>query len=305
MVSQLTITMSKQLLRAYTDDSASEIGDRRLFVAGYVAPSRAWGAFNREWAVVLSSPPAITYLKSSEAVRLHGEFSGWTTVDRDVKLQRFTQLINTSSLLSFHLSVSRDAYDRFVKPFAPRGLQNAHFACCFGILPLVARYVVDQYPDSRIKFTFDQQDGVNDDIILFLDYMLKSLPAKAQKVIDGTPSFVDDKLVFGLQAADLLACELRLEHEGKFTVGSGTRFESIRNPHGHLQADISDSMLSGWGTAFSAMPGLNKIQTKARWRSLKTEIRGALIHGYVPPHGTRWKNTVHALLEWIERLLGR
>lgn len=80
-------------LRAYTDDSGSDIGDRPLFLAGYLNSIENWELFDRLWQEQLLSAPAIRYLKMTEAKGLRGEFAGWADAARDRKLEDMAAVI--------------------------------------------------------------------------------------------------------------------------------------------------------------------------------------------------------------------
>ena len=58
-------------LVAVIDDSASEraseLGDRRLFLAGYIARLEDWDSFSAEWLKALRTGRAVKYLKMNEA----------------------------------------------------------------------------------------------------------------------------------------------------------------------------------------------------------------------------------------------
>jgi hypothetical protein len=58
-------------LQAFIDDSASETGDQRLFMAGYITSAETWVHFADAWAKELKSAPPISYLKMVEAVIMH------------------------------------------------------------------------------------------------------------------------------------------------------------------------------------------------------------------------------------------
>lgn len=172
-------------LQAYTDDSASEIGDQRLFLAGYLNQASKWRLFSEAWTAELRAVPAIDYLKMSEANALAGQFEGWTESARNEKLRGLARAISHFKPLSFEFSVSREDYYRYVRPVAPRGLGNSHFVCCFGVVSGVARYVESQKVKIPIQFIFDQQTGVSDDMALFFDHMKRNLPKGAGRLISG------------------------------------------------------------------------------------------------------------------------
>lgn len=55
------------VFQAFVDDSASDEGEARLFLAGYINAADKWGLFSDAWQEQLSNPPAIEYFKMSEA----------------------------------------------------------------------------------------------------------------------------------------------------------------------------------------------------------------------------------------------
>jgi hypothetical protein len=69
-----------EYLKAYIDESF----DKTVFVvSGYVAPTDEWEKFSTAWNSALSSAPSIDTFKMRDAMRLAGEFAGWTETDRD------------------------------------------------------------------------------------------------------------------------------------------------------------------------------------------------------------------------------
>jgi hypothetical protein len=154
-------------LQAYADDSASEQGDLRLFMAGYLNRSEKWALFSDAWEEELRAKPAIEYLKMSEANYLKEQFAGWSKESRDEKLRGLARVLRHFNPLSFEFSVSRERFYHLVKPVSPRGIGNPHFTCCFGVVAGLARYADSQKIKMPIDFIFDCQEGVDEDIGLF------------------------------------------------------------------------------------------------------------------------------------------
>jgi hypothetical protein len=289
-------------LQAFIDDSASHSGDRRLYLAGYLNRADRWAHFSVAWREELKAPPSIDYLKMSEANAFEGQFAGWTAAARDEKLRGLIRVINHFKPLSFEFSVSREEYYRQVKPVAPRGLGNPHFVCCVGAVFGLARYVDGEKVKIPIDFIFDQQTGVSDDFALFIDDMKKSLRKGARRLIAST-TFADDKQSLPIQAADMLAWHLRREREGG-PIGSLAGADQLRNPNGHLMSEIGEANIKSWSEQFSKMPNIDQMQGPRQWRNPKGEITRLSSLGFVPPHGSRWKNALYAARERIARLLG-
>ena len=290
-------------LQAFIDDSASDSGDRRLYLAGYLNRADTWVRFSMAWREELHAAPAIDYLKMSEANALDGQFAGWATAARDEKLRGLVRVINHFKPLSFEFSVSREEYYRQVKPVAPRGLGNPHFVCCVGVVFGLARYVDSEKVKIPIDFIFDQQTGVSDDFVLFIDHMKTSLGKGARRLIAST-TFADDKQFLPIQAADMLAWHLRREREVGGPMGSLAGADLLRNPNGHLMSEIGEANIKSWSEHFSKLPNIDQMQGPRQWRNLKGEITRLSSLGFVPPHGSRWKNALYATRERIARLFG-
>jgi hypothetical protein len=284
-------------LQAFIDDSASDCGDRRLYLAGYVNRADRWAHFSVAWREELKAAPSIDYLKMSEANAFAGQFAGWAIAARDEKLCGLIRVINHFEPMSFEFSLSREEYYRHVKPVAPRGLGNPHFVCCLHVLFGLARFADSEKVNVPIDFIFDQQTGVSDDLALFMDHMKKSLPRGARKLI-ASIAFEDDKQFLPIQAADMLAWHLRREHEG----GAPLPAADLVRSSAHLVSEIGEATIKSWSEQFSKLPNIDEMQGPAQWRNLKGEVTRLSSLGYIPPHGTRWKNALYATRERIARL---
>lgn len=288
-------------LQAVTDDSVAQSGDRRLYLAGYLNVADRWARFADAWAEELRETPSIGYLKMVEAQNLRGEFKGWSAEQRDAKLASMARIIRHFKPVSFEVSVSTKEFDRLVKPYAPYGLKTPYFPCIFAVTSSVAQLTSRGGSSPPIDFIFDEQRGVSEDIIQSFEHMKRNLPADARKIINGTPIFRSDSDYLPLQAADMLAWHLRREHE------SGVAMEAaggIRGDH-HLMSEITVDMLEKWGQIFSKQPGVHLLQTKSQWKKFRETSRRLSEAGFIPPHGTRWKNFVQSARERLARFLRR
>lgn len=290
-------------LQALIDDSASEIADRRLFMAGYVNRAEIWSSFADAWAEELNAKPSIEYLKMVEATNLRGQFKGWQEDARDEKLRKLARKICCFDSLSFDFSISRKAYYQDVRPVAPRGLGNPYFPCALSVISGIARFINDQKISLPIDMIFDEQLGVSDDIDFFFEYVREHLPKGARSLINARPIFRDDKLFLPLQAADMLVWRIRREHE---TGGPGATLamaDELRNSDGHLTCRIEDDIVRTWSREFAKeMAGIPPLQSKSQWRNAKRGMARALARGFVPPYRSRWKNALYGARKRLARL---
>lgn len=283
-------------LQAVIDDSASETGDRRLFLAGYLNSARNWALFADAWDEELKAGRPIRYLKMSEANSLRGEFERWTPFERDEKLRGLKRVARHFGPLTFHTSISR-AHSQTLKPVTPRGFANPHFLCSINIVTMVTRHVDKVAAEDGklavpIEFIFDQQNGVESDIDQFFDLFMKHLPNATRKLISHRPVFKDEKLYTPLQAADMLAWHLRRSHEenGDWTV---TRDPiPVFSGRGHLHSEI-DPLIGPFAETFAKSPKLSQLTNKAQWRRFKNNLKEIRASGFIPPRRTKLRNLAH------------
>ena len=262
-------------LQAFIDDSAAQKGDRRLFLAGYLHSAETWAQFSDDWQTELNAWPSIEYFKAREANNLDGQFhhkKGWDEGIRDVKVGNFAAIISHYQPFSFEFSVNRQIFEDELKPVSPYGLGRPHFTMCFAVVAGITRYLAQQGISTSIEFIFDEQQGVDADIAMFFSEMKKSLPVEAQNLIEGSPVFKNDreKRYMALQAADLLAWNLRSEHE------TGDKVPLLRhlvNENVHLTQQIPDEIVRTWADHHSKQPGVSQVQSRSQWRTLKQEIK--------------------------------
>lgn len=294
-------------LHAYTDDSASEKGDRRLFMAGYLNRAENWALFSDAWDEQLRAAPSIDYLKMVEATNLRDQFArkkGWTEQARDEKLRGLARVIRHFRPVSFEFSINREKFYSVVKPVSPRGLGNPHFTCCLGVVSAVTRYADSQKIKLPIDFIFDQQDGVAEDIGLLFEEIKKGLPKGARKLISAPPIFMDDKdrQFMPLQAADMLAWHVRREREVCIPPERLPMANLLRADSGHLMSELDETMMHRWAHHHSQLPGIPQLQSKGQWQRFKAEMARLNSLGYIPPHGSRWKNALYRARERLARL---
>ncbi|GHA19675.1 hypothetical protein GCM10007989_14100 [Devosia pacifica] len=273
-------------LSAYFDDSGSDTGKRDLVFAGLVNRDDAWEQFSLEWSAALARPPAILHLKMVEANGLRGQFAGWSRDDRDQKLQDLAEILTRfRPPWTFDISISRTEYEKHVSPATPRGLSTPHFAATFGAVSGVVRHLASERIVTPVRFVFDEQNGVNQDVALFFDYMLENLDSVSRGLIKMPIGYGDDMRDLPLQAADMLAWHIRRQSEGITDQVVLRRAEYIRSDT-HVTSRVPPEMLVRWGAAFSqVLPILQALKSKGEWQRFRTVAQQAKRGGFRPPHG--------------------
>lgn len=201
------------MLQAYVDDSASDVGDRRLFLAGYISTAESWVHFSDIWSEALAAAPSIDYLKMSEANALQGEFRGWDGEDRDRKVRSLAAVIREIQPLSIHSSISRSKVGSIIKPVVPHVFSSPYVLCFNAIMLPIAVRQIQAGTKVPIDFIFDSQEGLGDEARTIYRLMREAQPEQIRELLSVDPQFRDDKLVVPLQAADMLAWHVRRRYE--------------------------------------------------------------------------------------------
>lgn len=285
-------------LYAFVDDSSSEVGDRRLFLAAYINGADAWIKFGDDWRKSLEEVPRLKYLKMAEAQNLSGQFRGWSAADRDAKILRLANIIAVHRPWSVYCSVSRSDYARIVAPVAPLPLKQPYFSCFWGIIRTAADYHArldrerqsNTMPMPPLDYIFDEQGGLGTDAALWYPWLKSSQESEVAAKMGDQPIFGDDKAMVALQAADMLAWHLRRRHER----GPGERLpilDLLTNEGAYREIPIE--MLCRWAEEFRGVPGISQVQTKRAWRETRSAVRSMVAAGLAPP------NASYALLLWM------
>jgi hypothetical protein len=208
------------VLQAYVDDSGSD-GEGKYFVlAGFIAPANKWAEFSDIWNQTLKKFPGADYFKMVEAYHLHGEFDrrkGWTEELRDQRIDELVSVIKTYAYIKISASIS---HAEFQKTMRDRPVPIRRYATDFPYILLAERIILRTCRLSEklalsepCDFIFDTQDGISKEMKLwwpsFQKLLEKRLGQSVTKYLGREPIFVDEKEFIPLQAADLLAWNLR------------------------------------------------------------------------------------------------
>jgi uncharacterized protein DUF3800 len=219
-------------LQAYFDDSGGKGQGRWMVMSGLFGEAEVLAAVADEWDKYLAArhPGRIRYFKMDEACQVDGEFKDWRVDNRNAKVLQMASVIDRSSgLLEIAARVDLQAHrkigERWAHVKAKRGdLQRFHtmdqpymmlvqYVIVTAVTEAVARGAT-----APIEIIFDEQS-------LFEQSVRASYPElreierdagdrERSAVLPVQPWFRDDKECVILQAADLLAGELRLASEG-------------------------------------------------------------------------------------------
>lgn len=199
------------MLTAFTDDSGSENKGPIFVMAGYLSYESVWGgSFSPAWGECLAKDPQLAYFKMKEAHRRQECFRGWSVPERDQRVSEFVGIINRAPVLTAIVVALRWEDFWRAKAEFPRIVDCHPYDMLFhGIMGSVTALLAKRNISESVKFVFDEQGSAGERAILTYRQLRRILPPHQSRLVYGSPELADDRVVFPLQAADLLAWQLR------------------------------------------------------------------------------------------------
>jgi hypothetical protein len=209
------------VLQAFFDDSGrGKESDSLVFVlAGYAGPMASFSSFADDWQTVLREEPPLAYVKGKEANSLTGQFANWTKEQREERLAKFIGLIRKHDLIALSFGVGYRDFNRILRE--PKGIMKYPYAIAFAnVVAWLMRSASVKPEREEIELIFDQGIiGRERAIQAAYEGMKGSIPKDTLDLLVGRPRFEDDKRYLPLQAADLLAWNVRRDYAEQLTKG--------------------------------------------------------------------------------------
>jgi hypothetical protein len=195
------------MLKAYIDDS--HMRQPPFYVlGGWVAPVKAWVAFSDAWRDVLRMSPRIEYFKYDEAMGLSGQFLGISAAARDEKLRLLVNVIEEHGLVGVASAIPHSIFYPMFGTYPHKWVRNPYYISFYGIAARVVAFVSANGTKEKVEFIFDFQPGsdqMREAQEGWASFREMAPPEMLDCVQVHPPSFLDDKDVVALQAADLHA----------------------------------------------------------------------------------------------------
>lgn len=217
-------------LQAWFDDSGTKGTGRFMSMAGLFGSADVFAQVADEWDLALRArhPGLIHYFKMDEACVLDGEFNFWQEPNRDQKVQQMARVIDRDDLHEIAVAVDLAAYAKVFPHWAKakdhfsgvRHSLNQPYIMLFQyVLTAAITEAVKRGSTRPMEFIVDHHDVFKRPILDSHDDMLRDEAAFPERraVIPEMPWFRNDKDWVILQAADLLAGEMRIIAEQKTT----------------------------------------------------------------------------------------
>jgi hypothetical protein len=191
------------MITGYVDESGHSAETPFVSMAAFVAQADVWREFDAQWNAALETSGA-PYLHMRELAHFRGAFSGWSEDRRRGLIAAAVEAINVHRLVAVGAAISVQAF-RALPAEAQEGFRDPFF-CCLQEMAYGLVRCADDPPRVRCKAVFSQQNEFRPTAErLWQD--LRQRPGFAERL--GDIEFANMRTSPGLQAADLLAYELR------------------------------------------------------------------------------------------------
>ena len=194
------------MLKAFIDDSGTGGDSEWVVLAGYIATVEDWLAFDDEWQEVLDQEPALKYFKSTEAESLKGQFSGFSKDQRNERIDKFISVIQKRARQAIEVRVRLSYYNSIVRGNLPKVLDDPYYFLFTGFI-FAATGMERVFGEGQpVECVFDSSERFGKPSTEFF----KSMRTQYGDVIaNANVAYRDDKEFLPLQAADLLAWQVR------------------------------------------------------------------------------------------------
>jgi hypothetical protein len=186
------------------DESGHSSETEFFAVAAFVAEDADWEVFNTRWQTALADSGA-PYLHMREFAHRVGTFNGWTEEQRRGLLSKCVGAINSIRAIAVGAAISVSDF-KTLPGEAQTALQDPFFCCFQEVVRGAAINACFEPPGTRVRMIFSRQDEFGPKAGQLWAAMREEIDVRDRME---SLTFQDMRAVPALQAADLLAYELR------------------------------------------------------------------------------------------------
>lgn len=261
-------------MQSFTEDSESQTGERRLYLATYVMAAEQWIHFSDDWDAVLKTDPKIDFFTMKEAHDpMGGQFRKFTEAQRDEKLMALAKVVEKYRPFAFHTSVSRKDYEGLKNGFYPfqTPYLPLYFATLFGVARNLERWGL---AEEKCRFIFDETTALPSRVVPMFDGMMGIISDEERARVEGIPDFRSDKDEIPLQAADFLAWHVRrAEEDGYPAKYRGIWETAFLVPEGHHRCTRFDrKSVEQLMQILGSFEGLSSVNRKKKWNEMNERV---------------------------------
>jgi hypothetical protein len=199
------------MLKGYFDDSGTHTTSDIVVMAGLFGYPNQWDYFSELWAKKLADAcpgkPPLPRFHMAACQAGNEEFLGWKRLECDFLVDELIEIVRRAGVYGFGCAIPRKHYDALVTGEHRRASGNAETMCiinCFVKLIGFAQHIT---PDKEVAFIFDDRPQQKRNVQRIYE-VHQNLKPEDVEIVSAT--FASSKKILPLQAADLLAWEIRI-----------------------------------------------------------------------------------------------
>lgn len=189
-------------LRGFIDESGVHDGSGITCVAVVVARPSQWKKWVRKWAAHKSP---INIFHAVDCANLRGEFSGWSSAQRDEYVKQLLPVINGLDYTAQVVGINnRDLEAAMVKYPALRGFVGSPYSFCLQVaIQKLLFFLQNKHSDAVVTFIHEDTDYTESAVQAFKWIKTASANSKWELCL----SFASKSVAMPLQVADIFAYE--------------------------------------------------------------------------------------------------
>jgi hypothetical protein len=187
----------------YFDESGIHAGSPAFVLAGYLATTSQWLAFEERWCSALTEF-GVDCFHMHDLEQRTDRFKGWSPETAIALQGKLIEIINHTVMIGICCGVSVADYQAATPAILHPDIRFAYLLCFYECLLGIQHYMEAKEHNEPVKFIFDQNEYCG---------MLATVYHRLRKDL-GSPAWMgglsceDRRIFIPLQAADLLAYEM-------------------------------------------------------------------------------------------------
>jgi hypothetical protein len=203
----------------YFDDSGTHASSEVVVWGGLMGIERQWLKFEEDWKAKLAEPlpgkPPLKRFHMSECEARAGEFSDYSTAEKDAAIHDFRQVILDSGVYGYAAAVFVPDWNRIIDSKSYGRLSDAEFFCMSLCINHAAKFAREFTEDRSISLVFDdRKEHAEANKYVLSIYQDAYNEVRKNEDIAGI-SFLPSMKFLPLQGADMIAWET-YSHAGEW-----------------------------------------------------------------------------------------
>lgn len=192
---------------AYFDESGTHAGSRITVFGGFVASDEEWSKFNEQWTELLNDY-RLSYFRMSECENLLGGFKRFTKTKQQELLRRVLSIVTSRQLTGVGVGIVVNEYNEFLAQMKLSHYLDAYSTAAFSSFARIRKWADESNYHEPVEFVLEN-GAEHKGKVIAMQSTINGTPQLRERFRLGSLTFAEKRQSLQLQAADLLAYEIR------------------------------------------------------------------------------------------------